>query len=66
MTPYNNVLGVFSYAAHTLANTLWSEQALRFDSKPKERKRHGDVQKTSLCGRVKNAKILMLKRIANI
>ena len=29
MTTYNNVLGVFSYAAHTLANTLWSERALR-------------------------------------
>ena len=28
MTTYNNVLGVFSYAAHTLANTLWSERAL--------------------------------------
>ena len=27
MTTYNNVLGVFSYAAHTLANTLWSELA---------------------------------------
>ena len=27
MTTYNNVLGVFSYAAHTLANTLWSERA---------------------------------------
>ena len=29
MTTYNNVLDVFSYAAHTLANTLWSERALR-------------------------------------
>ena len=29
MTTYNNVLGVFSYAAHTLANTLWSERAFR-------------------------------------
>ena len=28
MTTYNNVLDVFSYAAHTLANTLWSERAL--------------------------------------
>ena len=28
MKTYNNVLGVFSYAAHTLANTLWSERAL--------------------------------------
>ena len=27
MTTYNNVLDVFSYAAHTLANTLWSERA---------------------------------------
>ena len=30
MTTYNNVLGVFSYAAHTLANTLWSERALTY------------------------------------
>ena len=30
MTTYNNVLGVFSYAAHTLANTLWSERAFRY------------------------------------
>ena len=30
MTTYNNVLGVFSYAAHTLANTLWSERALKY------------------------------------
>ena len=29
MTTYNNVLGVFQYAAHTLANTLWSERALK-------------------------------------
>ena len=29
MTTYNNVLDVFSYAAHTLANTLWSERAFR-------------------------------------
>ena len=28
MTTYNNVLDVFSYAAYTLANTLWSERAL--------------------------------------
>ena len=35
MTTYNNVLDVFSYAAHTLANTLWSERAFngfRFQS----------------------------------
>ena len=30
MTTYNNVLDVFSYAAHTLANTLWSERALTY------------------------------------
>ena len=29
ITKYNNVLDMFSYAAHTLANTLWSERALR-------------------------------------
>ena len=29
MTTYNNVLGVFSSAAHTLVNTLWSERALK-------------------------------------
>ena len=29
MTTYNNVLCAFSYAAHRLANTLWSERALR-------------------------------------
>ena len=29
MTTYNNVLDVFSYAAHTLANTLWSERAFK-------------------------------------
>ena len=32
MTTYNNVLDVFSYAAHTLANTLWSERALTLSS----------------------------------
>ena len=31
MTTYNNVLDVFSHAAHTLANTFWSERALRFE-----------------------------------
>ena len=30
MTTYINVLDVFSYAAHTLANTLWSERAYTF------------------------------------
>ena len=33
MTTYNNVLDVFSYAAHTLANTLWSERALNLSVK---------------------------------
>ena len=32
MTTYNNVLGVFSYAAHTLANTLWSERAFNIQN----------------------------------